>query len=347
MLGIVDLFSGCGGMSLGFEMAGFKTIYAVEHDIGASATYRKNFPTTPVITSDIRKLHPEELIHGKVVGVIGGPPCQGFSIMNNHTNPNDPRNSLFVDFLRFVNNLRPLFFVMENVEGLLSMRTKEGYSVKNIIHRMANNIGYVIYNKTLAADDYGVPQIRKRVIFIALRKDVNHQRKNIYPYKTTTFNKVSVWDALSDLPAIKYGKTVYQYNHIVNNKYQEVMRENCAIIHNHIVPKHSEDTIKLISKIQSGQCRKDIEPNFIYRRAYIRLMPNKPSFTVCGKNVFVHPYEDRLLSFRETARIQSFPDKFIFYSDFGGLDIQRQIGNAVPPLLAYAIAKNLKKHLHL
>lgn len=347
MLGVVDLFSGCGGMSLGFEMAGFKTVYAVEHDVGASATYRSNFPNTPVLTTDIRKLRPEELIHGQVVGVIGGPPCQGFSVINNYANPNDPRNSLFVDFLRFVNHLRPLFFVMENVEGLLFMRTEEGYFVKDIINTMANNIGYTIHHKVLAADDYGVPQIRKRVIFIAMRKDIEHQKKHIYPCKKTVFNKVSVWDAISDLPDIEYGKTTYQYTKNTNNKYQETMRNLCSLIHNHTIIKHRLDTIELMSTIKFGQCRRDVEPKFPYKRAYIRLMPNKPGFTICGKNQFIHPYENRLLSYRETARIQSFPDRFVFHSAFGGLDIQRQIGNAVPPLLAYAIAENLKKHLNL
>ena len=220
-------------MSLGFEMAGFKTIYTVEHDIGASATYRKNFLNTTVLTTDIRKVRPEELVHGQIVGVIGGPPCQGFSLLNRKADVNDPRNSLFVDFLRFVNHLRPLFFVMENVEGLLFMRTEKGYFVKDIINTMADNVGYIAHYKVLAADDYGVPQIRKRVIFIAVRKDVEHQRKYVYPCKKTPFNKVTLWDAISDLPDAEYGKVTYGYIKQPANEYQKLMRENCSIIHNH------------------------------------------------------------------------------------------------------------------
>lgn len=347
MLGIVDLFSGCGGMSLGFEMAGFKTIYAVEHDIGASATYRSNFPNTTVLTADIRKLRPEELIHGQVVGVIGGPPCQGFSLLNRKANADDPRNSLFVDFLRFINYLRPIFFVMENVEGLLHTRTSEGYFARNIIHNMADNIGYTMYNNTLAADDYGVPQIRKRVIFIAVRKDVEHQRKYVYPCKKTPFNKVSLWDAISDLPDAEYGKVTYGYIKQPANEYQKLMRENCSVIHNHTIVKHSTGMISKFKDTPVGGRRCDIDRDYPFERAYIKVRPNKPSITITGKNMFVHPYANRLLSLRECARIQSFPDRFVFNSVRGGLDIQKQIGNAVPPLLAYAVAENLKKHLNL
>ena len=347
MLGIVDLFAGCGGLSLGFEMAGFKTLYAVEQDIAASNTYRRNFPNTPVITSDIRYLHPEELIHDNVIGVIGGPPCQGFSYVNVQRSDTDPRNSLFVEFIRFVNYLRPMFFVMENVEGLLTTKTNNGYWVKDIIKHMTNNIGYILHCKTLSADDYSVPQTRKRVIFIAVRKDIEHIRRYIYPCKKTPFNKISTWESISDLPDIDNNKIVYTYTKPSVNFYQKQMRKNCTLIYNHTVFKCTQQIISLFDKIPQGQNRALIDSSYTFDSNYIKPYPNKPCATVVGKSILVHPYKNRSMSFRELARIQSFPDKFIFYSVRGGLRIPRQIGNAVPPLLGYAIAENLKSHLKL
>ena len=159
---VIDLFAGCGGFSLGFQMAGFKSSLAIEIDQWASETYSYNHPKIPVLTKDIRKINPKKLNLKNIDGIIGGPPCQGFSLSGNR-DTKDPRNSLFVDFVRFVKVLKPKFFVMENVKGLLSMTTKKNILVKEIIQDEFKKIGYNLTLQVLSSADYGVPQIRERV----------------------------------------------------------------------------------------------------------------------------------------------------------------------------------------
>ena len=181
---VIDLFAGCGGLSTGFEMAGFDIPLAVEKDDWASETYKKNHPNTKVITDDITQITDlNNLIDAPEIsidGIIGGPPCQGFSLSGNR-DKKDPRNSLFMEFVRFVKHFQPKFFVMENVTGILSMQTKSGQLVKDVILSEYDAVGYNVEIFILNAAEFGVPQSRIRVFFIGLRKDIPYDRERLEP----------------------------------------------------------------------------------------------------------------------------------------------------------------------
>ena len=206
-MNIVDLFSGCGGFSLGFELAGFKTTCAVEHDLWAAETFSFNHPKTIVINDDIRKVKASGLnIKKGVDGVIGGPPCQGFSLSGSR-DPKDPRNSLFMDFVRVVKELKPKFFVMENVPGILSMRTKNGDYVKNIIRSEFEKAHYKVCIHILNAANFGVPQARERVFFFGVRSEFPLASSKIAPPAVLApGEQISIWNAISDLPVLHAGQ---------------------------------------------------------------------------------------------------------------------------------------------
>ena len=169
---IIDLFAGCGGLSTGFEMAGFNVVLAIEKDIWASETYKKNHSQTTVLTSDItaiKDLSSLGIDKSSIDGIVGGPPCQGFSLSGNR-DKNDPRNSLFLEFVRFVKYYKPSFFVMENVTGILSMKMKDGRLAKNVIISEFEAAGYNVDIHILNAAEFGVPQTRIRVFFICIYK---------------------------------------------------------------------------------------------------------------------------------------------------------------------------------
>ena len=206
---IIDLFAGCGGLSTGFEMAGFNIPLAIEKDEWASDTYKFNHPDTTVITEDITKIdNPKKLLPAdvKIHGVIGGPPCQGFSLSGKR-DPKDPRNSLFMDFVRFVSIFKPSFFVMENVPGILSMQTADKQSVVKLILNEYEKAGYNAAYKVLNAAEFGVPQLRNRVIFVGIRKDLPFIEQKLYP---TGFlfdkNQITIKQAIMDLPQINAGE---------------------------------------------------------------------------------------------------------------------------------------------
>ena len=366
---IIDLFSGCGGFSLGFQMAGFKSCLALEIDQWASETYSFNHPKIPVITKDIKKINPKKINLKKVDGIIGGPPCQGFSLSGNR-DTKDPRNSLFVDFVRFVKILEPKFFVMENVKGLLSMRTKKNLLVKDIILQEFQKINYNVSLQILSSANYGVPQIRERVFFIGIRNDIAFDKNKLIPnidYSKKQYLKL--WDAISDLPQIRAGKGEEEQEYFCKpkNKYQSLMRKNSKKIFNHVAMKHTDRLIERFKQIKYGQSVKDVSKKYsqrkrgaankisgkVYSQNNMRPYPNLPSPTVAAsfQSNFIHPYLNRNFTAREAARIQSFPDTYIFkgkrttMSWEKNLSQYQQIGNAVPPLMAKAIAKSLKKIL--
>jgi len=365
---IIDLFSGCGGFSLGFQMAGFKSSLAIEIDQWASETYSYNHPKIPVLTKDIRKINPKKLNLKNIDGIIGGPPCQGFSLSGNR-DTKDPRNSLFVDFVRFVKVLKPKFFVMENVKGLLSMTTKNNILVKEIIQDEFKKIGYNLTLQVLNSADYGVPQIRERVFFIGIRKDFLFDNIKLTP-KIVYFKKqyLKLWDAISDLPQIESGKgkEEQKYSNKPKNKYQSLMRKNSKKIYNHVSMKHTDRLIERFKQIKYGQSVKDVGKKYsqrkrgdanklsgkVYSQNNMRPFPNLPSPTVAAsfQSNFIHPYLDRNFTAREAARIQSFPDTYIFKGKRTTMSWEKylsqyqQIGNAVPPLMAKALAKAIKNY---
>lgn len=362
----IDLFSGCGGMSLGFKMAGFHSIFASDVDENAGKTFIRNFPETPFKIADICQITKEE-VDNLTCGItpdiiIGGPPCQGFSLANKRRNTikDDPRNKLFYQFVKFIDWYSPKAFVMENVKGLLSMQN--GKVIQTIIEEFTNaGSGYNVAYKVLKASDYGVPQMRERVIIIGIRKDLNIMPSHPEPIEGV----VTVDDAISDLPIIhsSEGGEEQAYGKEPQNDYQRLMRKNSCKVYNHIAMRHTPRLIERFKAIQPGQNLLDVwethgavkrgapseKSEIKFSQNNQRVFGNKPAPTIAAsfQSNFIHPHLDRNFTAREGARLQSFPDDFIFegmrtkMSWEKGLSQYQQIGNAVPVLLAYHIGKHL------
>lgn len=371
-MNVIDLFAGCGGLSLGFEMAGFDIPLAIEKDEWASDTYKCNNKKTKVITSDIKEIVDLDSLLGRgmvIDGIIGGPPCQGFSLSGNR-DKNDPRNSLFMEFVRFVKFYKPKFFVMENVNGILSMKTKANKLVKDIILKEYDKAGYNVKICKLNAAEYGVPQARLRVAFIGIRKDIPYVDEEVAP-KPFLFGdeQITIRDAIMDLPQIEAGEgeEEYDYPQEPMNEYQRWARNGSDKIRNHVAMRHTKRLVERFAQIKYGQSVADVAREYqqrqrgdagkisgkVYSQNNMRPYPDKPSPTIPAsfQSNFVHPYLNRNYTAREGARLQSFPDSFVFLgkrttmSWEKNLSQYQQIGNAVPPLLAKAIAENMKKYL--
>ena len=371
-LNIIDLFAGCGGLSTGFEMAGFNIPLAIERDAWASETYKFNHPNTIVLTEDITTLlNPKSLLPADtpVHGVIGGPPCQGFSLSGKR-DPKDPRNSLFMDFIRFVKEFKPLFFVMENVPGILSMQTADKQSVKDLILEEYKKAGYNAAYKILNAAEYGVPQVRMRVIFVGIRNDLPFNADELHP-KGCLFgdNQITIRQAIMDLPQINAGEGSEKQEYTTKplNDYQKMIREGSKFIYNHVAMRHTQRLIDRFNAIGQGQSLADVSEEHmqrkrgdasqisgkVYAQNNMRPYGDKPSPTVAAsfQSNFIHPFLNRNYTAREAARLQSFPDTYIFkgkrttMSWEKNLSQYQQIGNAVPPLLAKAIAENIIEYL--
>lgn len=366
---VIDLFAGCGGLSLGFEMAGYDIPLAIEKDEWASETYQKNHHRTKVITGDITQIIDlKNLIEKKdlpIDGIIGGPPCQGFSLSGNR-DKNDPRNSLFMEFVRFVKFFKPKFFVMENVTGILSMKTKDNQNVKDLILEEYNKAGYNVKICKLNAAEYGVPQSRIRVIFIGIRKDLEYNEEKLEPQPFLFEKKqITIEQAIMDLPQIKSGegKEFIEYSQKPKTKYQRWARKDSQGVYNHIAMRHTKRLIERFENIKFGQSVADVDEchkqrkrgdaskisGKVFSQNNMRPYPNKPSPTIPAsfQSNFIHPFLNRNYTAREGARLQSFPDTYIFcgkrttMSWEKNLSQYQQIGNAVPPLLAKAIAENI------
>lgn len=362
---IIDLFAGCGGMSLGFELAGFHPTLAIEKDAWAAETYAFNRRGVNVVTGDITQiLHPKEQFPdlGEVFGIIGGPPCQGFSLSGDR-DPKDPRNSLFMDYMRFVKDFNPSFFVLENVLGILSSNTKAGRPVKDVLVSVADELGYNVKIMQLDASHYGVPQSRQRVFFVGIHKRYPFIPKFLTPVETTRNNPVTIREALSDLPVIKAceGKDAMPYSAPPTNEFQRWCRMGSSVVENHIAMRHTQRLIARFHVIQYGESVADVPEEHmqrqrgnstaisgkVYSQNNMRPYPDKPSPTIPAsfQSNFVHPFFDRNYTAREGARLQSFPDSYIFrgkrttMSWEKNLSQYQQIGNAVPPLLAQAIGE--------
>lgn len=367
----IDLFSGCGGMTLGFSWAGFKSIFASDIDENCNHTFSTNFPNTPFLCKsiiDIQKDEVDSLLANKTVDIIiGGPPCQGFSLANKLRNKikDDPRNKLFYEYIKFIDWYNPKAFVMENVKGLLSMHS--GAVIKQIIKECENaGTGYNVRYKIVKASDFGVPQYRERVIIIGIKKELN-----IIPeFPSKKYKKeVTLDEAISDLPNINAGQGDEDmvYTNSPSNEYQKFMREGVSVLKNHIAMKHTQRLIERFNAIKHGQSLVDVwETHGAVKRGQPlerseikfsqnnqRLFGNKPAPTIAAsfQSNFIHPHLNRNFTAREGARIQSFPDSFVFkgmrtkMSWEKGLSQYQQIGNAVPPLLAFEIANTLKELL--
>ena len=320
----IDLFSGAGGFSLGFDNQGFKNVFSIDIEPNFCKTYKHNFSNHQLIEKDICELSDAEIEYlkdaEKVDVVIGGPPCQGFSIAGNIGRKfvDDPRNRLFKEFVRVVKVIKPKFFVMENVARLYNHN--KGETRKEIINDF-EKIGYKVDCKILNSADYGVPQVRKRVIFIGSKEN----KKIEFPAKE--FDKyISVKEALSSYPRLESGEE--------------------SSIPNHIAMSHSEQMLNKMSYVTDGGDRNEIpvkiRPTSGDVRKYIKYASDKPSVCVTGDMRKIFHYEqNRALTVRELAKLQSFPDDFVFKGN--RISQQQQVGNSVPPKMAEAIAKIIIK----
>lgn len=343
---VVELFCGCGGTSLGFEMAGFQVAIGCDIHKPSIETFKNNHPNVATILGDVKKVTPEaikNLLGEREIDVlIGGVPCQGFSLNNRKRHENDERNSLYKEFVRFVKELKPKAVLLENVSGMKST----GDYVTNIENELSKAGDMNVKSKLLFAADYGVPQSRKRIVFIGVRGikefDFNKIIKTNGP---ETENKyVTVKEALGDLPSLKPNKVATKYAAGPSCDYQRLMRDGVKpnALTNHKAPNHPKDIVEKIKNTTPG------EPMYPKFKQRIRLAwdiqsPTQVSGGIRPQFQFGHPSDNRGLTIRERCRLQSFPDSFVVS---GGIVQGRvQTGNAVPPLLAKAIALAIKDYL--
>ena len=358
-LNALDLFAGAGGFSAGVEQAGINVVAAVEFNPQIAKTYEHNHPGTKMIVDDIKNISAETIEtifkkQGVKCNIIfGGPPCQGFSMAGNRIRSKvsfleDARNYLFKEYIRMVETLKPDVFVIENVPGILNYN--DG-AVKEEIYTTFEKLGYKIDSKVLCAADFGVPQTRHRAVFIGNKLGI--EPSLLFPIASHTEDTyVTIRDAISDLPPVEAGKgqEVTPYTDGVTlTEYQKTMVSPTGTVYNHESSNHKPKTLKILSMIKQGQTMKDLPEEYhtksVHSGAYGRMVYDKPAYTLTTRlntpsvGRITHPTQDRTITLREAARIQSFPDDYRFIGDITSVGMQ--IGNAVPPLLAKAIANHI------
>ncbi|WP_435165142.1 DNA cytosine methyltransferase [Paenibacillus glycanilyticus] len=373
----IDLFAGAGGLSEGLRMADIEVVVANEIDSWAAKTHEHNHPETKFIQKDIQELRKHDLIEAlsekglkfsDIDIVVGGPPCQGFSIIGQR-DPNDPRNRLFKEFVKVIQLVKPKAFIMENVLGILSM--EDGNVKEEILNSLRTCIdkGYIISEpEVLLAADYGVPQLRKRVFFLGIRGDLTDkplrypERTHMPIGKNDSFVKlkpyVSVEDAIGNLPedvveSIRHNPSpVMSYPNKLKTEYQKYIQGKATVIKNHHTKKLLETRLLRISRLKEGELQ-TVLPDELraggHENKYRRLHSKKPAPTLTAHmskdlSDFIHYEYGRSITVREAARLQSFPDHYEFLgSEFQQL---KQVGNAVPPLLGKAVAQAVVKQLN-
>lgn len=359
-MNVIDLFAGCGGMSLGFIKNGYDVKLAVEIDPNIAETYKLNHKNTDVIIDDINNLDSSRLQKYRDIDVIiGGPPCQGFSMAGNRIRQgfiDDPRNYLFKGYFNVVKKVKPKFFVMENVPGLLTMQEGKVFEEISRIfsnEKMLDGDKYYLHHRIFKTYEFGIPQRRERLVIIgSLNRDYNFEevftktKTKIELRDKSFFNRVNIYDAISDIPTptedgrVKLSKP--------NSIYQKSLRCNDDTTMNHIKTKHSKKAIDRMKKIKPGENYKSLNEmvKSVHSGSYGRMEWNEPSVTITTRfdtpagGRYIHPAEDRTITPREAARIQSFPDDFIFVGS--KTSICTQIGNAVPPKLAFFLSEFIK-----
>lgn len=375
---VIDLFSGAGGLSYGFESAGCDIELAIEKDLWAVDTYRRNHINKNIQELDITTI-PDDYFRqyrGKIDIVMGGPPCQGFSIAaSNRRKKDDSRNTLYQHFLRAVSQINPKIVLIENVKEIVGYKLPDGTKIIDDIKRFFDGNGYSYDFAILNCRNYGIPQDRKRFFFLAIKKDVyasefkleSLMRRYITP-------EITFMEAVSDLPVVRPKEyeegSVLEYTEAPKNDYQAEMRGKCTKLYNHIPMRHTDRTIKKFELLLSGyegtlpddlkprvRSHTDIISNAKYSQKDRVIDGNKvsPTITASFYSSFVHPTQPRNITVREAARIQTFPDSFVFlgkkttlskkllakkgiYEELH-LDQFNQVGNAVPPLMAKHLAE--------
>lgn len=342
---VLDLFSGCGGLSLGFQNSGFKILMGIDNCEIALKTFKRNHMDSKIACIDLADISPSDIKDKYKINdvdvIIGGPPCQGFSIAGKRI-VEDERNKLYKSFVRIVEYYRPKAFLMENVPNIISMANGV---IKDNILKDFYNLEYNVVYKVLLASNFGVPQNRRRAFFVGLKSNENFQ----FPEPLNVNNLVTSKDAISDLPEFSVSDgTDYPFS--AQSDYQLKMRQNSSSIYNHEITAHKEQTVNIISLVPDGGNYKDLPEEYRKTRkvniAWTRLSSKKPSFTIdTGHRHHFHYKYNRVPTVRESARLQSFPDNFIF---LGNKTSQyKQVGNAVPPLLGEVLGYKLKGYLHV
>lgn len=349
---VIDLFSGCGGISKGFENTGrVNLVGAIDFDQAACNTYKLNFPKAKVICGDINNISVDSTGFKNIDIIIGGPPCQGFSRLNywDKDRDNDPRNKLFYQYLRFVEELKPNALLIENVKNILV--AKDGFAPKAITE-ILDSLGYNVSHSIVCAADFGVPQMRERAIFIAIKKEIG-----VFDFSVLEQFKlpqVTVFEAISDIADIEDTAKLLKPGTVFNlgeaiSDYQNKMRRMDGLLHNHLIYYPDDSVQEKISYVPQGGNWKAVPKELFpsertnrYTNYLRRLKYDSPSITIdTGHRVYFHPIFNRVPTVRESARIQSFPDSFIFTGAKG--QQLKQVGNAVPPLMAEVLAKAIFK----
>lgn len=351
---VIDLFSGAGGLSQGFKQAGYNILMGVDFDDAALRTYGHNLKDSIALKADlfdeetaIKEI--EENLNGNTVDVvIAGPPCQGFSLTGSR-DINDSRNKLYVAVVHAVKHFQPKAFLIENVPGMATLyKGKVKEQIINTFEDMGYNVS--VTDKPLLAADYGVPQMRKRMFFVGFKKDLGYDYFTFPEPTLSPEDYIGTADAISDLPSLvdDMGEENIPYFTAAQSDYQKLMRKNSSTIHNHIGTKHTDEVKWVISQVPEGGNHKDL-PEGVgtsrkFNEAWTRYHSQKPSKTIdTGHRNHFHYKWNRVPTVRENARLQSFPDDF----EFLGTKTQqnKQVGNAVPPLLAQAIGEKMAEHL--
>lgn len=345
---ILDLFCGAGGMSYGMHKnSNFTTKIALDVNDKLAQTFIKNMPDAKVIIGDIRDKKIQDnivdlSIKNKVNMIIGGPPCQGFSLKGKKLGLKDPRNFLFIEYLHIVERINPEVFVIENVKNLLA--TSNGWFKEQIIKEI-KNLGYKVSYGIVKASDYGVPQNRERAIFICSKSS------KIELPEPSVIKPVTVREAIGDLSFLNSNEGDFEQDYKINpnSEYQQNMRHGSKKLYNHKASNHSDVAIKKLSMIPPEKGKEYLPDHLLgnqkFNSTWGRLKWDESSptidtrFDAASNGTNNHPYLNRSITPREAARIQSFDDNFIFYGN--KVDIRTQIGNAVPPLLAKAIADRI------
>ncbi|OAO31465.1 hypothetical protein AXY37_06190 [Mammaliicoccus lentus] len=384
-MNVIDLFSGVGGFSTGFKNEGYDIVLANEIDPMIAESFKYNHKSTLMINADIKEfaLNTEQLINNNLKKIdskfrqdeikqklsnidiiIGGPPCQGFSMAGSRIRKHkdfieDPRNYLFKYYFRILQKFEPEYFVFENVQGLMNMN--KGRILEEILQIFSDdssfkNGGYKLDCLLVDSSQLGIPQKRKRIIIIGSKSKKINLKEELEKYIDIEQipKNVTVRDAISDLNYLEVGEGQFESDYLYKavTKYQFERRMNAQKLFNHIAPRHDEKTLNRISNILEGGKYKSTDKSQVIKSvhsgAYGRMSWDKASYTITTRfdtpsaGRVIHPILHRALTPREAARLQSFDDDFIFIGN--KTSIGKQIGNAVPPLMANALAKIIKKH---
>ena len=359
---VVDLFCGAGGLSHGFMQAGYDVLFGSDIDPTFGRTFMASHPHAKFVAKPIESLTLDEVLQatqlqvGELDVLVGGPPCQGYSVYNHGRGEQDPRAGLFREYLRLVRGLRPKWLVMENVTGLTSI--SGGRLIESIVAEIEASGYRDVAFKVLKAEEFGVPQERRRIVFIANRLGVPIE------FPQTSHDGISkpyvtVWDAIGDLPAINEQwefEAGAEYVSSTQNDYQRAMRRRSERASNHFGPRLSKINLERIRHIPQGGSWRDVPFELLpagmkkakrsdHTKRYGRPRPTDLACTILTKcdihwGAYVHPIQNRAFTVREAARLQSFPDDFVFYGSMTEQFVQ--VGNAVPPLMAKAIAEKIR-----